>query len=149
MLRYSAYHLILNPSNVCNTRKRIDQPLHEQKPTPGTQLIFTVPAVILVRHVYIVIFVTTATTLRYHHRLHANLLAGLAALLFAGTGVVLRGAADAASSAGAVAADRPALRVGLVELLDRVAVALDVAVARRGSGVDAAFSLLEAGGQCF
>lgn len=47
---------------------------------------------------------------------------------------------------GLAAADGPALRVGLVELLDGVAVALHVAVAGRGRGVDAALALLEAGG---
>lgn len=47
------------------------------------------------------------------------------------------------------AADGPALRVRLVELLDGVAVPLHVAVTRRRRGVDAALTLLEAGGWCF
>lgn len=45
---------------------------------------------------------------------------------------------------GGGAGDGPALAVGAVELLDGVAVALDVAVARRRRRVDAALALLEA-----
>ncbi len=57
------------------------------------------------------------------------------------------GAGGAVAALGA--AQGPALRVRLMELLDGVAVALHVAVAGRGRGVDAALALLEAGWWCF
>lgn len=86
-----------------------------------------------------------------------NLLAGLASLLLL-VAVVVGGILGIGAGAGAVppattrsgaAAHGPPLRVRLVELLDGVAVALHVAVARGGCGVDAAFALLEAGGGRF
>lgn len=43
------------------------------------------------------------------------------------------------------AGDGPALRVRLVKLLDGIPVPLNVAIARRGRGVDAALALLETG----
>lgn len=59
---------------------------------------------------------------------------------------LLHGGRGRVGGGALAAADGPALRVRLVELLDGVAVALHVAVAGRGRGVDAALALLEAGG---
>lgn len=106
---------------------------------------------------------TTVPALRHNRRpgRRPHLLASFAALVARRCGgggsvivviVVIVTAAVAGQTAATArpgTAHGPALRVRLVELLDRVAVALYVAVAGRRGGVDAAFALLEARGGGF